>query len=643
MSGESKELRILMLEDTSTDAELIEHAMRRGGISFSSLRVETREAFSMALDEYRPDIILSDYKLPSFDGMTALQMARDAHPEIPVIMVTGALSDIEAVDLIQAGAKDYVLKDRLARLPPAIRRVLSAEQGVRARKEAENALRESYRQVKLARDEWNSAFDAVKDPLFFHDRSGSITRCNRAYVEQAGLPFREIIGKPYWEIFPKGEGPLASCGSVLGNFLETADEEILAEGGRTFISRSFSARDADGEYLFSVHIMEDITERKKSDAEILRVNRLMKTLSEANRSLLHAADEADLMRRMCEVITGSGRYMRAWIGLAKEDGRIDPVAVSGDLGKPVESVNLSWKEQGLGPAGMAVRTCRTQIAISDVPGFEAWKIPAAEFGCQSCIALPLQENGKVFGVLNICSAESSVMTPDEVALLEEMAGDLTFGIVNLRTRSERDRAVVERQEYAERLRSSLEDALQAIAYTVEMRDPYTAGHQRRVANLAAKIASMLGLPEDQVHGIRLAGIVHDLGKILVPAEILSRPGKLSEIEFGLIKVHPQAGYDILKGIDFPWPIAQAVLQHHERLDGSGYPAGFRDGAIILEARILTVADVVEAMSSHRPYRPGRGIGVALAEIRENRGRLYDPQIVDACLELFEMGYVLPSV
>ncbi|HQT26759.1 MAG TPA: HD-GYP domain-containing protein [Burkholderiales bacterium] len=180
----------------------------------------------------------------------------------------------------------------------------------------------------------------------------------------------------------------------------------------------------------------------------------------------------------------------------------------------------------------------------------------------------------------------------------------------------------------------MEDAIEAISATVEMRDPYTAGHQRRVSNLAAAIAKEMGLQEDRIYGISLAGIVHDLGKIHIPAEILSKPSRLGELEYSMIKIHPQAGYDILKGIDFPWPIAKIVLQHHERLDGSGYPGGLSGDDILLEARILSVADVVESMTSHRPYRPGLGLGAALDEIEKGRGSRYDPEAVDSCLRLF---------
>jgi PAS domain S-box-containing protein len=196
-----------------------------------------------------------------------------------------------------------------------------------------------------------------------------------------------------------------------------------------------------------------------------------------------------------------------------------------------------------------------------------------------------------------------------------------------------------RQSYV-RLESTLEGTIHVLVSAIERRDPYTAGHQRRVAQLACAIAKEMGLPEEQIEGIRMAAVIHDVGKVNVPAEILSKPGRLNDIEFGLIKMHPQVGYDILSGvIEFLWPIAEMVLQHHERMDGSGYPQGLSGEEILPEARILAVADVVEAMSSHRPYRPAHTIDEALEEISQNKGVLYDPEVVEACLKLFkEKGF-----
>jgi len=185
-----------------------------------------------------------------------------------------------------------------------------------------------------------------------------------------------------------------------------------------------------------------------------------------------------------------------------------------------------------------------------------------------------------------------------------------------------------------RLNQSLKDIVKALSKLIERRDPYTAGHQERVAKLACAIAEELGLSEEQIIGIRLAGLLHDMGKISIPAEILTKPQQLNKIELDLVKTHPQVAYEILKEIEFSWPVAEIVYQHHERWDGSGYLRGLKGDEILLEARILAVADVVEAMSSHRPYRPARAIEEALKEILRNRGKLYDPDVVDACIRLF---------
>jgi len=208
---------------------------------------------------------------------------------------------------------------------------------------------------------------------------------------------------------------------------------------------------------------------------------------------------------------------------------------------------------------------------------------------------------------------------------------------------ERKKAQAEIDRYIGRLEHAMQSTLTAVSLMVELRDPYTAGHEHRVGDLAAAIGAEMGLPDATVKGLRLAGYVHDIGKISVPAEILSKPSRLTPIEFELIKSHCQSGHDVLKGVDFPWPVAEVILQHHERLDGSGYPRQLKDVEILLEARIMAVADVVEAMSSHRPYRAGLGIDAALEEIGRNSGKFYDVQVAAACLRLFrEKGYALSA-
>jgi len=207
--------------------------------------------------------------------------------------------------------------------------------------------------------------------------------------------------------------------------------------------------------------------------------------------------------------------------------------------------------------------------------------------------------------------------------------------------------ITERRRMVEALRESLQksrrifdETIHALAEAVEKRDPYTAGHQRRVARLASAIAGEMRLSTDQIDGIRTAAVVHDIGKLSVPVEILAKPGRMSEAEHSILKTHPQVGYEILHGIEFPWPIARIVQQHHEWIDGTGYPLGLQGDEILLETRILTVSDVVESTASYRPYRPANGIDVALAEITAYRGIRYAPDVVDACLGLFKKGFTL---
>jgi PAS domain S-box-containing protein/putative nucleotidyltransferase with HDIG domain len=239
----------------------------------------------------------------------------------------------------------------------------------------------------------------------------------------------------------------------------------------------------------------------------------------------------------------------------------------------------------------------------------------------------------------ILSAKDGTQFPIEVTatLLNGSQRNSSGQVLVFRDISVRKQTEKELKESWERLHEALEGTIQAMALTIEIRDPYTAGHQRRVSRLSCAMAREIGLPENQIEGLRVAGDIHDIGKIYVPAEILSKPGQITAIEYGIIKTHPQVGFDILKTIKFPWPVAAIVLQHHERLDGSGYPFGLTGEAILKEARILSVADIVEAMSSHRPYRPAQGIDKALGEIVQNKGTFYDTEAVEACVKLFQEG------
>jgi putative nucleotidyltransferase with HDIG domain len=245
------------------------------------------------------------------------------------------------------------------------------------------------------------------------------------------------------------------------------------------------------------------------------------------------------------------------------------------------------------------------------------------------LLMPLRNDGHLAGILLLSGkASNEPYSKEERRLLEMVSPDVGVSIDNASLYKNM------KQKHSE-LQKAMDGVIHAISLVVETRDPYTAGHQKRVAELARAIAKEMGLSEWQTMGIHVAGLLHDVGKLAVPSEILSKPGKITETEFSIIKNHCRVGYEILQRIDFPWPVTKAVLQHHERLDGSGYPEGLAGEDIVLEARILGVADVVEAMSSHRPYRPAIGLDSALQEISQASGILYDTEVVDACLSLLK--------
>ncbi len=527
--------------------------------------------------------------------------------------------------------------------------------------------------------------------------------------------------------------------------------------------------DTEGKPLRMVGTVQDVTDSRRSEAELKRLNRALRTLSRGNTTLVHATDERKLLQDVCRTLVETGGYRFAWVGLPQNDDQrtVAPLASAGYDAGYLESVTIGWGDDqlGRGPTGTAVRR-REVVVIRDTatdPSFQPWRREASERGYASVAALPLLTEGELIGVLTIDAAEPDAFDDNELLLLTELAGDLAFGINMLRIRAERERAVSamhesekryhdlydtapagyisvdagsgdllqcnpafaellgyrrdeligrpmfdlyadapdgkprahrlfqrftqgeslrdqelqmcrrdgevvwvslsaepvldargkvieirssilditsrkeaesERREFAEQLERSLLQTIEAIALTIEKRDPYTAGHQQRVSELAVAIAEEMGLPRERVEGLRLGAQIHDIGKVYVPTEILNRPGKLEQAQFLLIKAHPQVGFDIVRGIDFPWPLAAMVAQHHERLDGSGYPLGLKDGEILLEARILAVADVVEAMASHRPYRPALSLEAALEEIETYQGIWFDSDVVQACLRVF---------
>lgn len=495
---------------------------------------------------------------------------------------------------------------------------------------------------------------AAGEGIFGLDGTGCVTFANPAACAMLQWQEEELIGRVIHPLhhhtradgtpFPEAECPIYQA--FRDGITHFADDDLFwRKDGTSFPVEYVSTpiHDDQGEPVGAVVSFLDTTARKQDKIALERLNRALRTLSAGNEALVRATDEAGLLEAACRVIVEKGGYRMAWVGFTDDtpEKTVTPKGWAGAEEGYLAQLHLTWAdtEHGQGPNSRAIRSGEPQIVhdlLAD-PGYTPWRKLAEERGFVSAFAYPLRVSGKVIGALGIYAAEADAFDAGEVVLLSELGDDLAYGIETLRTRAERDRIAYEHTHHAEILRHSLEDALRAIAFTVEKRDPYTAGHERRVGELAVAIAEEMGLPEEKTHGIRLAATVHDLGKIQIPAEILAKPTRLSEIEFMLIKTHPQAGFDILKDVKFPWPIADIVWQHHERLDGTGYPQGLKDGHILLESRIMAVADVVEAMASHRPYRPALGIEVALKEIERGRGSAYDQVVADACLKLFREG------
>lgn len=390
-------------------------------------------------------------------------------------------------------------------------------------------------------------------------------------------------------------------------------------------------RNEQGQITGAIVSFFDVTKRKQALERIEKLNTFLISIRKINEAIVKSKDEVALFHVVCNSLTPVKFVRFAWIGLL-EEGSIDikPIAHAGFEDGFLSSVTLRWDDAGYSasPAGIAVKTGKpcilTDIAKDQL--YEGWKSEALKRGYKACAALPLKYDEKSMGVFVVFSGTKEVISEEEILYLQELVTDISIGIKSLRL----ERGL---QQSYERIRKTLNGTIDAIANICEKRDPYTSRHEKRVAQLACAIARKMRLSEDQIEGIRVTSYLHDIGKMNVPAEILSKPTKLSEIEFTLIREHARAGYEILKEVEFPWPVAQIVLQHQERLDGSGYPNGLKGKEIMLEARILAVADTIEAMSSHRPYRPAISLDLALKEITRGKGILYDPAVVDACLML----------
>jgi len=619
--GESKQEgtppRILIVDDDPQILNILEEILRTDNYMVrpaSSGRMALKEVFDEA-----PDMILLDVKMPDIDGYKVCQRLKSDERSrmIPVIFISGLDETEGKVKGFKAGGVDYITKpfrtvEVLARVKIHLdlRQLhkqledqnVQLQQEISVRKQAEEALRESERRLY-------DIIDFLPDATFAIDRMGKVIAWNRAMEEMTGVKAGDMLGKGDYEYSMLFYGIRRP---ILIDLVFRSDEEIektyqfIKRQGNALLGEAFvnlkeenlilwgkasPLYDSGGNIVGAIESIRDVTEHRLTEESLLQ--------AEAEyRGIFENAQEG-IFRS-----TFDGRFIianRALASMLQYDS-------------PRELIN----------------------AVTDIP-HQLYVNP----GDYETLIQMIEEYGPVkgFEVQFYCKGGDMLWVSINMNTVRDTDGQLMYyeGIVE--DIAVRKKADEERKQSIKRLQEALGATVQAMAVVVETRDPYTAGHQKRVACLAHAIATEMGLSRSNIDGIRMMGAIHDIGKLAVPAEILSKPTKLTEVEFCLIKAHSQAGYDILKEIEFPWPVSEIVLQHHEKLDGSGYPRGLKGDEILLEAKIVCVADVVEAMASHRPYRPTLGIEKALEEISMNRGTLYDPDVVAACIKLFhEKGY-----
>ncbi|MFA6857556.1 MAG: HD domain-containing phosphohydrolase [Treponema sp.] len=502
---------------------------------------------------------------------------------------------------------------------------------------------EVSRHLRFSEMRYRRLFETARDGiLILNAKTAEIEDVNPYLIEMLTYTRTEFLHRKLWDISSFKDTKLNK--EVFkelqeNRYIRYDDLPLETKDGR-LISVEFVSNvyDCDGIDIIQCNI-RDNSSRKLAEIALQAATRTLKILNESNTALINSQTEQILLDEYCRIAVQTGGYKMAWIGFSEMDGagkNIIPMAYYGNTGCYSELSKITWSEgdYGNGPTGRAIRTMQVQVCenISADPTLKNWHNKAAECGYRSLIVLPFLLSEKTTACFSFFGTTSHTWSSPERELLQDVAADLAFGIKALRT------AIVKAQEQ-ESLRVSLEQTIQVIAETIGQRDSYTAGHQRRVASICTGIGLELGLSADRIHGLHLAATIHDLGKIGIPAEILVKPVKLSSIEYALVKEHVNIGIRILKNVVFPWPITEIIWQHHERLDGSGYPRGLTGDKLLLESKILAVADVVEAMASHRPYRPSLGIEAALAEIEAHRGTFFDAEVVDACVRIFhEKGF-----
>ena len=617
--------RILIADDNAQNLYLMETVLKNHGYEVVSAR-NGIEAIELALKN-PPDMIVTDILMPVMDGFELCRRWRvhELLNQIPFIFYTATYTDLKDEQFaLSLGADRFLIKPQQPEvILKIVQEVLSkprkARQASRKKSpENETKVLEQYNEVLFRKLEkkvkqledviekqqktetelreselkYRTLIAHSPDGIFIVDLNGNFLAVNRIMCESLKYSEMELLSMGIWDIVPEqyvDQHKKRMVDIVTGKAPNEAAEYVVrGKDGNLYSVEILSAPYYEGGKLVGFQgIARDITERKKAD-ELLRASEeKYRSLVENINDVFYTLDSQGNITYVSPVVERLSKYK------------------AGDLiGKPFTSIiypdDLPYVLQSYNRL-ISGQLEPSEFRISDKDG----KIIFVRTSSH-----PIYEDGEIVGI---------------TALIMD---------ITERKQAEQDLIKSYRQT-----KKTLDDAINTMAKIVEMRDPYTAGHQHRVADLAIAIAKEIGYGDDQIEQLYRAAVIHDIGKIYVPSDILSKPGKLNTVELNLIKTHAQGGFEIMKNMDFPPAVALSVLQHHERLDGSGYPNGLKGEAISREALVLAVADVVEAMSSYRPYRPALGIDEALKEISENKGKLYDVDAVDACLKLFtEKGF-----
>jgi PAS domain S-box-containing protein len=575
----TRSLQILIVEDEPAHAEAIRRAIEAAGLDAMIREAGTLREYREIVEAHPPQIALLDLNLPDGRAVEVLSSPPEGGA-FPVLIMTSYGNEQLAVEAMKAGAMDYIVKspEAFAAMPRTIERALREWNLLRDRKQAEETLQRSEQRYRLLVENTGEAIVVVQD--------GRARFVNRG-PDWSGYTLEEYVSMPVMEtIHPEDREVVTQryLQKIGGDATPTRyTYRALEKSGRIhWIEVSSALIDWEGRPA-TLNLIRDITERKKTE-EALRES------EEKHRILLEESPDPIFS------FTPEGRY------------RYANRAFANGVGKPV----------------------------GEIIGKRIWDVFPQEEADKRFASLSLVFRTGEEKVIEACvpRADGDRYYMTTITPIKDATGEVVSAICSSKEITERKRMEKQLQDSLESLRKAVGVTVQVMVSAVETRDPYTSGHQIRSAGLARAIATEMGLPQEAIDGIRLAGSIHDIGKLSIPAEILSKPIKLTEIEFSLIQEHARQGFEILRGIESSWPLAETVYQHHERMDGSGYPRHLKGDEILIEARILAVADVVESMASHRPYRPALGIGPALEEIERNSGTLYDKTVADACLRLF---------